>query len=280
MSDISAALVKELRDETNVGMMECKRALVEANGDKIKAVKILRERGMAVAEKRAAKAANQGIIGSAILENGRVGTLIEVDCETDFVAKNETFKTFVRTLAEMATGIDGNLADAARQEVTAKIVEIGENIVVRRNIRYLLQGNGLIVSYIHHGSTIGVLAEMGCEKSEVASNSVFAELAKDICLHIAASNPRYVDRSGVPPDVIAAERSIYAKQVQNKPAQIIEKIVGGKMNKYYEQTCLVDQPFVKDQDKTISSLLKEKGKELDDVLAPRRFARFQVGERP
>ncbi|MFC1461009.1 translation elongation factor Ts [Verrucomicrobiota bacterium] len=278
MPDISAAAVKTLRDETNVGIMECKRALIDANGDNTKAIKILRERGMAVAQKRANKATDQGIIASAVLEEGRVGSLIEVNCETDFVAKNETFKAFVRTLAEKAARMEGSLADEANPEVTAKIAEIGENIVVRRNIRYALQENGLIVSYIHHGSMIGMLAEMGCQKSETVSNCAFIELAKDICLHIAASNPHYIDRSAVPPEIIAAERDICAKQVQDKPPQIIEKIVDGKMNKYYAQACLVDQPFVKDQDKTIAALLKEKGVELDDTVALRRFTRFQVGD--
>ncbi len=278
MAEITAALVKELREETNVGMMECKRALVEADGDRAKAIKILRERGMAVAQKKASRAANQGIIASAIVDDGKTGSLVEVNCETDFVAKNDNFKLFTKNLAEKAAGTDGNLAEEASEAVVAKIAEIGENIVMRRNIRFKAQGTGLIVSYIHHGSTLGVLAEIGCEKPETLSCGVFADVAKDICLHIAASNPRFPDEKFVPQDVIAAEREIYAQQVKDKPPQIIEKIVDGKMRKFYEQVCLIHQPFVKDQDKTVSAYLKENEAVLKDTVTIRRFVRFQVGE--
>ncbi len=278
MTEISAALVKELREETNVGMMECKRALVDAGGDKAKAVKILRERGMAVAQKKASRAANQGIIASAIVEQGRIGSLVEVNCETDFVAKNDGFKSFVKGLAEKAAATDGSLAEEAGQEVVAKIAEIGENIVVRRNIRYKIQDAGMIVSYIHHGSTLGILAEIGCGKPETLSNSLFAEVAKDICLHIAACNPKCTDEQSVPKDVIAAEREIYAQQVKDKPQQIIDKIVDGKIRKFCEQICLVHQPFVKDQDKTVGAFIKEHEAAMNDTIVVRRFARFQVGE--
>ncbi len=279
MTDISASLVKELRDETNVGMMECKRALVEAQGDKAKAVTILRERGIAIAHKKSSRAANQGVIASALLEDSRVGSLIEVNCETDFVAKNEKFKAFVQTLAERAAGAELNLAEAAATEITAKIAEIGENIVVRRNLRYAVQETGRVAAYIHHGSTIGVLLEAACQKTETTENPVFQELIKDLCLHIAASNPGYIDRQGVPADIIAAEREIYAKQIVGKPANIIGKIVDGKINKFFEQVCLVDQPFVKEQDKHVSVLLKEKGALLNDSVSVRRFARFQLGDK-
>lgn len=279
MTDISAALVKELREETNAGMMECKRALVEAQGDKAKAVTILRERGIAIAHKKASRAANQGVIASALLEGGRAGSLVEVNCETDFVAKNEKFKAFVQSLAGRAAAAEINLAEAAAAEVTAQIAEIKENIVVRRSLRYAVQGAGRVASYIHHGGTIGVLLEAACQKPETAGQPAFLELVKDLCLHVAASSPAYIDRHGVPAGVIAAERDIYAKQIVGKPANIIGKIVDGKMNKFYEQVCLVDQPFVKDQDKRVSALLKEQGALLNDAVSVRRFARFQVGEK-
>ncbi len=280
MTHISAALVKELRDETNVGMMECKRALVEAQGDKSKAVTILRERGIAIAHKKSSRAANQGVIAAALLEDGRVGSLVEVNCETDFVAKNEKFKAFVQALAGQAATAEVNLSQTAATEITAKIAEIGENIVVRRNLRYSVQDTGRVAAYIHHGSTIGVLLEATCQKIETVANPLFHELLKDLCLHVAASNPGYIDRQGVPADIIAAEREIYAKQIEGKPANIIGKIVDGKINKFFEQVCLVDQPFVKDQDKRVSVLLKEKGALLNDSVSIRRFARFQVGEQP
>ncbi len=278
MTEISAALVKELREETNVGMMECKRALVETKGDKAAAIKILRERGVAIAAKKATRAANQGLIASAIIDNGRAGSLIEVNCETDFAAKSPGFRTFTQALAEKAAAKEINLAEDAKAEVTAKIAETGENIIARRSLRYALQGTGLVTSYIHHGSTIGVLLEAGCEKQATTTNPVFLETIKDLCLQVAASNPRFLNSSCVPAEVIAAERDICAKQVKGKPAAIIDKIVDGKMKKYYEQECLVDQAFIKDPTKSITALLKEKGALVGDTLTVRRYARFQLGE--
>ncbi len=274
--EISAALVKELRDATNVGMMECKRALVEAKGDKAAAIKLLRERGMAIAAKKSGRAANQGVIASAIMDDGRTGSLVEVNCETDFVAKNDGFRAFVQELAVKAAGADGQLAETCKTEIVAKIAEIGENIVVRRNLRFQASGPGLVASYIHHGSSIGVLLEASCGRAETAAT--LGELLKDICMHIAASSPRFVDRAAVPPAVVAAEREIFAKQVQGKPANIIEKIVDGKMNKFYEQVCLLEQPFVRDQEQKVGQLLQLKNKETGDAIVLRRFARFQVGE--
>lgn len=278
MTEISAASVKALRDETNAGMMECKRALTEAKGDKAKALRILRERGVTIAEKKSSRTANQGVIAAFIAEGGRTGSLIEVNCETDFVAKNDGFRSFVAKLAEKAVTLDGSLAEAAKAEVTAKIAETGENIIVRRNMRFALQKPGTAAAYVHHGSTIGVLVELNCAKSDTNTKPAFKDLAKDICLHIAASRPRFLDRASVPADIIATENEIFAKQVPGKPPQIMAKIVDGKMGKFYEQTCLLEQPFVKDQDKTVGSLLKEKGGELLDEIKVARFVRFQVGE--
>lgn len=278
MTEIPATLVKELREETNVGMMECKRALVETKGDKAAAIKILRERGVAIAAKKSTRAANQGMIASAIIENGKAGSLIEVNCETDFAAKSPGFRSFVQALAAKAAASDINLAEAAKAEITAKIAETGENIIARRALRYTTQGLGLVTSYIHHGSMIGVILEAGCQQATTLTTPVFLETIKDLCLQVAAANPKFLDRQGVPADVIAAERDICAKQVKGKPEAIIKKIVDGKMNKYYEQECLVDQPFIKDPTKTIAALLKEKGGLTGDLLTVRRFARFQVGE--
>ncbi len=278
MTDISAALVKALREETNVGMMECKRALVEAGGDKAAAIKILRERGMAIAAKKSSRAANQGVIASALAADSRAGSLIEVNCETDFVAKNAGFRAFVQALAVQAAAAEGDLAVASRAQVTAKVAEIGENIVVRRSLRFERAGAGAIASYIHHGSTVGVLLELACGKPETAAQPAFREVAKDLCLQVAASSPRWTDRGAVPADVLAAERAIYAAQVKGKPPAIVDKIVNGKLNKFYEQVCLVDQPFIKVPEKTVAALLKETGAALGDTLAVPRFARFQVGE--
>ena len=278
MAEITAALVKELREETNVGMMECKKALVEALGDKAAAIKILRERGLAIAGKKASRTAKEGQVASEVLHGGKMGVMVEVNCETDFVARNTVFQAFLKTVVEKAKTVQGDIGEAMKAEVTAKITEIGENIIVRRSVRYELQGQGIIASYIHLGGKVGVLLEVGCEKAETAQNETFKEVVKDITLHIAASNPQYLTRKDVPETVLQAEREIYAKQVENKPANIIEKIVVGKLEKFYAMTCLVEQGFVKDPEQSVTELLAAKSKELGDTLSIRRFTRFQVGQ--
>ncbi len=277
MANITAAMVKELRNATNVSMMECKRALVEADGDAEKATKILRERGVAVAAKRSARAANQGIIASSSSEDGKIKSLVEVNCETDFVARNENFQAFVAEMAEKALATDEALSEKYEAEVTEKRVEIGENIVIRRNVRFILEGNGAIASYIHMGGKVGVLIEVACEKPETAEKDEFKTLVNDLTLHIAASAPQYLNRDEVSDDVVAAEREIYAKQVEGKPENIIEQIVNGKLNKFYSEICLVDQGFVKEPKQSITALLQETGKTVDDKLTIKRFARYQLG---
>jgi len=277
MTEITAAMVKQLREATNVSMMECKRALVEAGGDAEQATRILRERGIAVAAKKASRTANQGLVASASADSGQTKSLVEVNCETDFVAKNENFVQFVRRLADRATATDASLAEEMKDEVTEQIVEIGENILIRKNSRFTLQGNGLIASYIHLGGKVGVLVEVGCEKAETAGSDTLQTLANDLALHIAACSPPYLTSEEVPESVLASEREIFAKQVEGKPAQIVGKIVDGKIKKYFTEICLIDQPFVKEPKQSVSQLLAEKGKELGDTLAIRRFVRYQLG---
>lgn len=276
MAEITAGMVKQLRETTNVSMMECKRALVEADGDMKSAERILRERGMALAVKKAARTANQGLVASATAADGYV-SLIEVNCETDFVARNDAFKAFVAELAAKACATD-KLKDDIEQARLAKVQEIGENIVVRRATRFAPIANGKTGSYIHLGGKVGVLVELGCGKAATAGSEAFVELIKDLTLHIAACSPRYLTERDVPADVIASERAIYAKQVEGKPAQIVEKIVDGKMKKFYSDFCFVDQEFVKEQKKPIRDLLAEKGKAMGDTLEIKRFVRYQLGE--
>lgn len=278
MAEITAALVRSLRDETNLGMMECKKALVEAGGDKEQAVRILRERGLAHSTKRASRAANQGKVASTLQDDGKIGSLVEVNSETDFVARNEMFGSFVQGLADQACETDGDLAELAKAEVAAKIAETGENIVIRRNTRYILDGTGIVASYIHLGGKVGVLVEVGCGKEETVQSPVFKDVVKDLTMHIAATDPAHLNRDEVPADALAAEREIFAKQVEDKPADIVDKIVDGKMNKYYAAVCLLDQGFVKEPKQSVSKLLADKGKELDDALTVRRFARYQLGQ--
>ena len=278
MADISASLVKELREETGVGMMECKKALVEANGDKVAAVNILRESGMAIAAKKATRTAKQGIIAADISADAQSGRMIEVNCETDFVSKNDNFKAFVAGLLQDAAGIaDNAIAETAKAKVDAKVAEIGENIIARRNLTYKVQGTGAIAGYVHLGGKLGVLVEVGCKNAASVQNPAVKALLADLTLHITAVNPACITRDQVPAETVNAEKEIYAKQVEGKPANIIDKIVAGKLEKFYGQICLVEQPFVKDQDKTISAVLAEAGKAVGDEFTIRRFVRWQLG---
>ena len=278
MAEISASLVKELREETGVGMMECKKALVEANGDKVAAVKILRESGMAIAAKKATRTAKQGIIAADISADAQSGRMIEVNCETDFVSKNDNFKAFVAGLLQDAAGVaDNAIAETAKAKVDAKVAEIGENIIARRNVTYKVQGTGAIAGYVHLGGKLGVMVEVGCKNAASVQNPAVKALLADLTLHITAVNPACITRDQVPAETVNAEKEIYAKQVEGKPANIIGKIVDGKLEKFYGQICLVEQPFVKDQDKTISAVLAEAGKAAGDEFTIRRFVRWQLG---
>lgn len=276
--EITAAMVKELRDETGLGMMECKKALVETNGDKAAAVKLLRERGMAIAGKKASRVAKDGRVASEIYDGGKTAVLIEVNCETDFVTRNASFQTFVKELVQTAKTVgDNELAEKVKDQTAAKIAEIGENIVVRRNAKYAVQGSGLIAGYVHLGDKIGVLVEVGCTKEGSVGTDTFKEAAKNVTLHVAASNPAYLQRSDIPAEVISAEREIYAKQAEGKPANIVEKIVSGKLEKFYQEVCLIEQAFILDTEQTVSEMLDAAGKVLGDTLTIRRFVRYQVG---
>jgi elongation factor Ts len=277
MADITASLVKELRDATNVSMMECKRSLVETDGDIEKATRLLREKGIAIASKRASKETKQGIIASASADGNT--SLIEVNCETDFVARNEDFQAFVNELAVKACSTEDNaLAEAVKDELMDKIAAIGENIVIRRNTRLTQEGTGIVIPYIHLGAKVGVLVQVTCGKSDTLTNETFQELTKDLALHIAACNPDYLNSSEVPESEIASEREIFAKQVENKPPEILDRIVDGKIKKFYSEICLLNQGFVKEDKVSIEELLADKGKELDDTVTIKSFVRYQLGE--
>jgi elongation factor Ts len=278
MVDITASLVKQLRDATNVSMMECKRALQETDGDLDKATTLLREKGIAVAAKRSAKAANQGIIAATSADEGKTLAMAEVNCETDFVARNSDFKAFVEQVAEAALSTDDDLGEAMHDTLIEKIASIGENIKIRRNVRYSLQGTGKVASYIHMGGKVGVLIEVACGKDETVASPVFDELVRDLTLHVAATAPACLTSDEVPEDDIAAERAIFAKQVEGKPENIIGMIVDGKIRKYFAEICLVEQGFVKEPKTSITELLAEKGKELGDELTIKRFVRYQLGQ--
>jgi elongation factor Ts len=274
--NITAAQVKELRDATNVSMMECKRALQEAEGNMERAVALLRERGMAVAAKKASRVAKNGKISAKVSDDGKTGVMIEVNCETDFVTRNEVFQAFVTELTDKSMDVE-DPAETFKAEITAKIAEIGENIILRKSEKFVAE-NGAIASYIHMGGTVGVLVEFGLEKAETASADTFKELGLDICLHVAAANPMALDRDGIPANLVEDEKALFAKQVEGKPENIVENILKGKLNKFYSLNTLMEQGFVKEDKTSITQLLEAKGKELGDTLTIKRYTRWQLGE--
>jgi len=287
---ITASLVKELREKTGVAMMECKNALKETEGDIDAAIKILRERGEAKAEKKASRDANEGIIVAALDESGKSGVLVEINCETDFVAKNENFQAFVGEVAATVLASDVTDLKAAKLLpkgdetlggfIKTKVLEMGENLQFRRFERLTLNGEGGVASYIHLGGKVGVLIEVSSGKAETASTDAFKDLVKDLTLHIAATSPAGLKREDIPAELVDSEKNIFRKQMEGagKPAEILEKIIEGKLGKFYSERCLLEQGFVKEPDTPIKNLLEAKSKELSDTITVNNFLRFGLGD--
>jgi elongation factor Ts len=277
MAEITPALVGKLREMTNAGLMACKNALVESNGDLDGAVDILRKKGAASAAKKADREAKEGLIAQAVLPGARVGVLVEINCETDFVARNEGFKTACDELARKIASQPGVDLESDRVALVAKI---GENIQVRRHARLEVQGNGLVAAYIHTGGKVGVLVEVGATKDGTAATEEFKQLVRDITLQIAAAHPTAVSREQVPAELIQKERDIAAQSdaLKGKPAAAMENILKGKIDKFLQGICLVDQGFVKNPDLTVKQHVDSVGKALGDEITVRGFVRFQVGE--
>jgi elongation factor Ts len=287
---ITASLVNELRKKTNVGMMECKKALTETAGDLDAAVKYLRERGIMKAEGKADREASEGIIAARLTADGKSGILVEVNCETDFVSRNDSYVKFVDEIADALAASDAkNLEEALQVKigdlstedfVKAKVLELGENIRLRKFERFDLQDGGAIAQYIHMGGKVGVLLEVGAANGETATKEEFRDLVKDITLHIAAAAPKGLSREEISEAAIEAEKDIYRVQLANegKPAEMIEKIILGKIGKFFAESVLLEQAFVKDPETTIKKLVEAKGKEVGDTLVVRRFVRFGLGE--
>jgi len=276
MAEITAADVAKLREMTNAGLMDCKKALTEAAGNLDTAVDILRKKGVASAAKKASREAKEGLIVQNIQPGSRVGVLVEVNCETDFVARNESFRTFCEDVARMlATNPQADL-EALR---TAQVAKIGENIRISRHHRMEVSGNGMVAAYIHTGAKVGVLVEVGAGKESTVGNDEFKQLVRDITLQIAAAHPYVVSRDQVDPSVLAKEKEIATEQVKNKPPQALAKIVEGKLEKFYQNYCLLDQGFVKrNSEITVKDHVASVAKQWDDTIVIRRFVRFQVGE--
>ena len=261
---------------TNAGLMDCKKALTEANGNFDNAVDLLRKRGVASAAKKAGREANEGIITQFIQPGSRVGILVEVNCETDFVARNENFRAFCD---DVARKLAANPKVDLEADRVAQVAKIGENIRISRFHRMEVSGNGMVAAYIHTGSKVGVLVEVGAGKETTVANDEFKQLVRDITLQIAAGHPNAVSREQVDPEVLAKEREIATEQVKNKPPQAIAKIVEGKLEKFYQTHCLLDQGFVKrNSEVTVKEHIGSVEKQLGDKIEIRRFVRFQVGE--
>ena len=278
MAEITAANVGKLREMTGVGMMECKRALVEAQGNLEAAVDLLRKSGAASAAKKATREAREGVIAQFIAPGGKSGVLVEVNCETDFVARNEGFRAFADEMAKkVAADANANL-EADREAAVGKL---GENIKITRNARLEVSGNGLVAAYIHTGAKVGVLVEVGAGKAETTAKDEFKQLVKDITLQIAAGFPHVVSRENVAPEVIAKEREIAANsdRLKGKPAAAMEKILAGVLDKFFQTYCLVDQGFVKrNSEVSVKEHVAQISKQLGDEITIRHFVRFQVGE--
>ncbi len=281
----TAADVKNLRERTGCGMMDCKKALTETNGDMDKAIEFLRAKGLAAAAKKAGRIAAEGLVLSVVDPEKKAGVVLEVNAETDFVAKNEKFVKFVEDVAK--TIIDQNPADvdallaaqcagstlSVQDELTDKIQVIGENMKIRRFCRM----EGDLIAYVHGNGRIGVLVQF---ETDVAGKDGFEEYARDIAMQIAAVTPEFLDENSIPAERVEKEKEILTAQAMNegKPANIAEKMVAGRIKKFFKEICLVDQVFVKDSEKTVSQYTEDTAKKLGGSIKITSFARYEKGE--
>ena len=276
----TASDVKDLRERTGCGMMDCKKALTEANGDMDKAIELLREKGLAAAAKKSGRIASEGLVVSIV--EGNVGVVLEVNAETDFVAKNADFVAFVNNVAQTVikenpanveelndkkcVGTDMTVAEALRE----KILVIGENMNIRRFERL----EGALVPYVHGGGKIGVMVQFDTDLTN------YEACGKDVAMQVAAAAPQYLSKEEVPDEIVAKEKEILTAQAINegKPAAIAEKMVNGRIAKYYKEVCLLEQPFIKDDDISVAKYVENTAKELGGNLALKKFIRFEKGE--
>jgi elongation factor Ts len=290
MTQITAAMVKDLRERTGAGMMDVKNALTEANGDMDEATKVLRKKGLAAAGKKAGRVTAEGAVVAHVDAN--TGVLVEVNCETDFVGRNENFQSFARDVANViaqskAESVDELMNEkwpgdaeglTVAQKVSEAIASIKENITVRRFARYVAPANGAINAYIHAGGKIGVMVEVVAEEGNAGDKS--RELAKDIAMHVAAAEPRFLRREDVTQKDLDTEREIAREQAvkSGKPENIVEKMVTGKMEKFYGEACLLEQPYIRDDKSTVSQYVGNQAKEHGCKYVVTRFTRFKLGE--
>jgi elongation factor Ts len=309
MAEISAQLVKQLREKTGAGMMECKKALVEANGDMDEAEIILRKRGITNAGKKESRTTKQGLIAAFIGDEGKSGVLVEINCESDFVARTEDFQTLA---ADIAAHIAESKPKAVRLEdvteaeranfkahealyeqkftkdqnttvgelVKTKIAKLGENINISRFVLYEVSGAGSVGHYIHTGSQIGVLLEAKTNSAQTAANPDFKRLLHDIAMQVAAANPQFVSRENVSAHILDKERDIQKERArgEGKPEKMLDKIVEGRLSKFYEEICLLEQPFIRENTQSVAELIRNTASKVGDSITVSRFVRFKVGD--
>ena len=290
---ITAAMVKELREMTGAGMMDCKKALTEADGNMEKAVEVLREKGLAASAKKAGRIASEGMVEIFLSEDNKVGAIVEVNSETDFVAKNQVFRDYVAAVAKQAAESTAADIDAffdekwaldtqftVKEALSQQVAVIGENLNIRRFERYTKAQAGKLVSYIHGGGRIGVMIELACENEA----EELVELGKNIAMQIAALNPKFITEADVPAEFIAKETEILTAQAMNdpknakKPENIIAKMIEGRLKKELKEMCLVEQPYVKDTDMTVQQYIDSVAKVVGAPISIARIVRFETGE--
>ncbi len=287
---VSTADIKLLRESTGAGVLDCKKALEETNGNIDEAIELLRKKGLSAASKKASREANDGLVEAQVSDDGQIGVMIEVNCETDFVARTEVFQNFVEELvrqlfeqphlntpeALLAAPYLADSSKTVQQKLTETIAKLGENIVVRNVARFDLADGGMLDSYVHIGSRVAVLVDVA---GGPVGDDRFVELVHDLALQIAAAAPLYISEAEIPPETVEAEKNIFRAQLaeEKKPDNIKERIIEGKLKKWYGEVVLLNQEFVKDSDLTIAQLLDKHTKELGTPIEVRRFARFELG---
>lgn len=288
MSEISASTVMKLRKMSGQGMMDCKKALAETNGDLEKAIDLLRKKGLATLSKRAERETSEGLVVCRVSEDGKRGVMASLCCETDFVAKSEDFVATAERLLDYAeacsaeqgaenileTEVDGKKFNDVVTEIVSKT---GEKMQVGDYQRFSVEGSGLICSYIHFNGKVGAMVGIETSGEDVAAADNVRQTAADIAMHITATKPEALDKDGIAAETIEREKGIFAEQVKNKPPQIIEKIVEGKMNKFFAENCLLSQSFVKDDSKSVAEVVAEAGKQAGGEATIKEFVRFEVG---